>query len=135
ERPVTAGGGAAGDDVVVAADLGGSWRPGYGGRQWDSTTSRTPAELRAHAELGRGWRPAAAEDVSMAGLVGTLGMLAEARGTGADLDIAAVPAPGGAALADWLTCFPGFAVVAADRPSEAGRTRSPERPGTAAGTV
>jgi AIR synthase-related protein len=135
KRPVTAGGGAVGDDVVVAADVGGSWRPGYAGRQWDSTTSRTPDQLRAQAELVRRWRPAAAKDVSMAGLVGTLGMLAEASGVGADLEIAAVPAPGGVALADWMTCFPGFAVVAADRPAGAGRTRSSGRPGTAAGTV
>jgi putative N-acetyltransferase (TIGR04045 family) len=138
ERAVPAGGGAVGDDVVVAADLGGSWRPGYAGRQWDSTTSRTPAELRAQAGLVARWRPAAAKDVSMAGLVGTLGMLAEASGAGADLEIAAVPAPGGVSLADWLACFPGFAVVAADRPAPPDRRSAgapPPGPGTAAGTV
>ena len=48
----------------------------------------------------------------MAGLVGTIGMLAEASGTGATIDVAAIPRPD-AQLADWLTCFPGFAVVAA----------------------
>ena len=36
-------------------------------------------------------RPAAAKDVSMAGLAGTLGMLAEASGCQAVLDVAAVP--------------------------------------------
>ena len=75
----------------------------------------------------------------MAGLVGTLGMLAEASGAGADLDVAAVPAPGGVTLADWLACFPGFAVVAADRraPADPGSAGAPPpaRPGTAAGTV
>jgi hypothetical protein len=52
----------------------------------------------------------------MAGLVGTLGMLAEASGTGAVLDVAAVPRPGGAGLADWATCFPGFALLTAAEP-------------------
>lgn len=128
DRPVPAGGGRPGDDVVVAADLGGGWRPGYVGRQWDSTTARTPADLRAQARLVGEWRPDAAKDVSMAGLVGTLGMLAEASGAGAELDLAGVPVPAGAAPADWLSCFPGFGVVAAQR---AGRPL----PGTAAGTV
>ena len=60
--------------------------------------------------------PAAAKDVSMAGTVGTLGMLAEASGCGAVLDVAAVPKPAAATTADWLSCFPGFAMLTADRP-------------------
>ena len=52
----------------------------------------------------------------MAGTVGTLAMLAEASGTGAELDVATVPRPAGVGLADWLTCFPGFALLLADRP-------------------
>jgi thiamine monophosphate kinase len=59
-------------------------------------------------------RPAAAKDVSMAGIAGTLGMLAEASGCGAVLDVAAVPRPAGdASMGDWLTCFPGFAMLTA----------------------
>jgi selenophosphate synthetase-related protein len=70
------------------------------------------------ATLSR-WRPAAAKDVSMAGLVGTLGMLAEASGCGAELDVAAVPRPPAASarMSDWLTCFPGFALVTAGGPA------------------
>ena len=122
--PVPAAGGRPGMAVRLTADLGGTWRPGYTGRQWDSTSTRTPAELRAMvAAIGPeavarnpGTRPAAAKDVSMAGVVGTLGMLAEASGTGAVLDVAAVPRPVGATVADWLTCFPGFALLTADEP-------------------
>ncbi|MYX61319.1 AIR synthase, partial [Streptomyces sp. SID8382] len=61
-------------------------------------------------------RPAAAKDVSMAGVAGTLGMLAEASGCRAVLDVAAVPRPREAAMGDWLTCFPGFAMLTADAP-------------------
>jgi len=61
-------------------------------------------------------RPAAAKDVSMAGIAGTLGMLAEASGCGAVLDVARVPRPAGATIGDWLTCFPGFAMLTAGGP-------------------
>lgn len=123
--PVPAGGGRVGDVVSLLADLGGQWRPGYSGRQWDSTSTRSPAELQSMVGALRRTPPAAAKDVSMAGLVGTLAMLAEASGTGAVVDVAAVPRPPGAAIADWLTCFPGFALLTADRPGAVPPTAPP----------
>ena len=117
-RPVPAGGGRPGHRVRLTADLGGDWRPGYTGRQWDSTSRRSPDELAAMVGAigpAAAHRPAAAKDVSMAGLVGTLGMLAEAGGTGAVLDVAAVPRPAAATAGDWFTCFPGFGLLTADR--------------------
>ncbi|HET6952776.1 MAG TPA: MSMEG_0567/sll0787 family protein [Acidimicrobiales bacterium] len=119
ERLVPGGGGCPGDPVSVVADLSGGWRPGYGGRQWDSTTGRTAADLARLGSVLSRCRPAAAKDVSMAGLVGTLGMLAEASGCGAEVDVAAVPRPPGAGLGDWLTCFPGFGLVVAGEPPSA----------------
>ncbi|SHH55302.1 putative N-acetyltransferase, MSMEG_0567 N-terminal domain family [Jatrophihabitans endophyticus] len=113
-QPVPAGGGRAGDVVSLTADLGGGWRPGHTGRQWDSTSIRRTPELRAMGGMVARTAPAAAKDVSMAGVVGTLGMLAEASGCGAVLDVAAVPTPAGATTADWLGCFPGFAMLTAD---------------------
>jgi len=115
-HPVPGGGGRPGDTVRVVADLSGGWRPGYGGRQWDSTSTRSADELRRLVGTLQRVRPRAAKDVSMAGLVGTLAMLAEASGCGAALDVAAVPRPAAAQLADWLTCFPGFALVTAGGP-------------------
>ncbi|MET3960676.1 putative N-acetyltransferase (TIGR04045 family) [Marmoricola sp. OAE513] len=114
DSPVPGGGGQAGQRLRVTADLGGAWRPGYGGSQWDSSSTRTPAEMRALAGVVPALHPTAAKDVSMSGLVGTTGMLAEASGCGAVLDVADVPAPSAAAPGDWLTCFPGFAVVTAE---------------------
>lgn len=113
--PVPAGGGAPGDELRLTADVTGSWRPGYHGLQWDSTSGRSPADLARLAGLVGAARPRAAKDVSMAGIVGTVGMLAEAGGTGAELDVAAVPAPDSADTAAWLTCFPGYAMLTADR--------------------
>lgn len=112
-RPVPGGGGRPGQRIRLTADLGGRWRPGYRGRQWDSTSHRSPAELRQLQTYVARARPAAAKDVSMAGIAGTLGMLAEAGGCGAVLDVARVPRPAGATVGDWFTCFPGFAMLTA----------------------
>jgi selenophosphate synthetase-related protein len=65
--------------------------------------------------VGAAW-PAAAKDVSMAGIAGTLGMLAEASGCGAILDVALIPRPAGTTTGDWLTCFPGFGMLTAGPP-------------------
>ncbi len=117
--PVPGGGGRPGDTLRLTADLGGGWRPGYTGTQWDSSSTRTAAELRSLAEVVPGLRPTAAKDVSMSGLVGTAGMLAEASGCRAVLDVADIPTPGAATTGDWLTCFPGFAVISAERSAAA----------------
>lgn len=113
--PIAAGGGSPGDDIRLTADVTGSWRPGYHGQQWDSTSGRNSDDLALLARLVGEMRPRAAKDVSMAGVVGTVGMLAEAGGTGAEIDVAAVPKPAGADTAAWLTCFPGYAMLTADR--------------------
>jgi putative N-acetyltransferase (TIGR04045 family) len=113
-RPIRAGGGLPGHAVTITADLTGRWRPGYTGRQWDSTTGRRTADLRAMLALTGRLAPCSAKDVSMAGIVGTLGMLAESSGCAAELEVAAVPRPAGVSAGDWLTCFPGFAMVTTD---------------------
>ena len=61
----------------------------------------------------------------MAGIAGTLGMLAEASGCGAVLDVPAVPRPAGVSTGDWLTCFPGFAMLTADEPGAAALPAGP----------
>ena len=127
--PVPAGGGRPGHVISLTADTHGRWRPGHTGQQWDSTTTRTAEELSQMTSTVARTRPAAAKDVSMAGVVGTLGMLAEASGCAAVLDVAAVPRPTAASTGDWLTCFPGFAMLTADLP---GRPAAPAGPATTA---
>ena len=118
-RAVPGGGARPGQTLRVTADLGGGWRPGYTGAQWDSSSHRTSDQLRALAHVVPALEPTAAKDVSMSGLVGTTGMLAEASGCRAVLDVESIPAPEGASAGDWLTCFPGFAMVTAEHhPSE-----------------
>jgi putative N-acetyltransferase (TIGR04045 family) len=128
-HPVPGGGGRPGHHVRLTVDLGGDWRAGYQGRQWDSTTHRRTGELCAMTGAVAAARPAAAKDVSMAGIAGTLGMLAEASGCAAVLDVAAIPRPPQASMGDWMTCFPGYAMLTADEP---GRPTPPAGPATSA---
>jgi AIR synthase-related protein len=122
--PVAGGGGRVHDELTLTADTSGGWRPGAAGTQWDSTSSRSAEELRALHRLVAEAQPRAAKDVSMAGVVGTAGMLAEASGCGADIEVATVPSPVAAPMGDWLTCFPGFGMLTADAPG-ASRMTSP----------
>ena len=117
--PVPASGGRPGQAVTLTADLAGGWRPGYAGRQWDSTSRRTRDELIPMLDAVALAQPQAAKDVSMAGIVGTLGMLAEASGCGAELEVSTVPRPPAAQVGDWLTCFPGYAMLTCDAPDAA----------------
>lgn len=126
-RPVPGSGMRPGHAVALTADTEGGWRPGYGGTQWDSTSWREPAELRAMLDAVPAARPPAAKDVSMAGIVGTLGMMAEAGGCGAELDVAAVRRPAGVRAGDWLTCFPGFAMLSSAPPGVAPPAGGPAR--------
>jgi putative N-acetyltransferase (TIGR04045 family) len=114
--PVRAGAATVGDELNYTVDLHGRWRSGFVGAQWDSTSHRDSAELREMAGTVAVARPRAAKDVSMAGLIGTIGMMAEAAGTGAVVEVAAVPRPAGAGVADWISCFPGFGMITADAP-------------------
>ncbi|MBV9141560.1 MAG: AIR synthase [Pseudonocardiales bacterium] len=114
--PIRGGGGRPGQRIWLTVDTAGGWRPGYTGRQWDSTSARRTPELRAMLGSVAAARPAAAKDVSMAGLVGTLGMLAEASGCRGVLEVAAVPRPAQVSVGDWFTCFPGFGMLTADAP-------------------
>ena len=123
-NPIPGGGGRAGHAVSVSVDTTGGWHPRYSGVQWDSTSGRSGEELRAMAGMVAHAAPDAAKDISMAGLVGTLGMMAEASGCGAVLDVADIPIPAYVQAGDWLTCFPGFGMLTADRPGE-GRMSSP----------
>jgi selenophosphate synthetase-related protein len=78
---------------------------------FDERGDRLAGDVRLLARLAAEGTVAAAKDVSMAGLIGSLAMLLEANRLGVEVDLDAVPRPAGVALADWLACFPCFAFV------------------------
>jgi len=71
-HPIRGGGGRPGQRIRLTVDTAGGWRRGYAGRQWDSSSRRRTPELRTMLASVAMARPAAAKDVSMAGLAGTL---------------------------------------------------------------
>lgn len=111
---------APGQDLVFACCTDGEMRSDFG--FFSTLRSRGPRladDIRLPAEAARRGLAAAARDVSMAGIVGSLAMLLEYRRLGADMDLDRLPAPAGVDLNRWLTCFPAYAFwFTTDRPEE-----------------
>jgi len=101
-----------GQHVLACIDLAGRFRGDTA--NFDALDSVEPQIVRERLELlpqlAEAGLVGAGKDISMAGLLGTLLMLLETSGCGAELDLAAVPAPG-AALGQarrWLEAFPSY---------------------------
>ena len=76
---------------------------------FDERGEQLGGDVRLLAEgASRGW-VAAAKDVSMAGLVGSLAMLLECNRLGVTVDLDALPVLAGVSLEQWPCCFPCFA--------------------------
>jgi len=112
DRPLSARAAAPGQSLVVAACVDGKMRADFPFfPSFDERGDRLAGDVRLLAEgASAGW-VAAAKDVSMAGLVGSLAMLLECNQLGAALDLDALPVPAGVTLRDWLLCFPCFAFL------------------------
>lgn len=99
--------------LLAAVDLRGQFREPY--PWWDASSAAPPERLRADLELlpllAETGLCAAAKDISMAGLVGTVLMLLETSGLGGVIDIRTIPCPPDIALERWLCCFPSYGFV------------------------
>jgi selenophosphate synthetase-related protein len=111
-RPLSARAAAPGQSLVFAACLDGRMRDDFPFfPSFEERGGRLAGDVRLLAEgASAGW-VAAAKDVSMAGLVGSLAMLLECNRLGASLDLDALPVPAGVTLRQWLACFPCFAFL------------------------
>lgn len=101
-----------GQSLVFACALGGTMRtdfPFYAA--FEQRGSRCAGDVRLLAQIAGSGACVAAKDVSMAGIVGSLGMLLEWSGRGAVLDLDALPRPSDVPVANWLNCFPSFAFL------------------------
>jgi uncharacterized protein YdcH (DUF465 family) len=97
---------------VVAAVTEGTMRDDFPFfRSFDERDTRLAGDVRTLAEVAATGACVAAKDVSMAGILGSLGMLLEANRLGVIVDLDALPAPAGVDLIRWLTCFPCFAFL------------------------
>jgi selenophosphate synthetase-related protein len=98
-----------GHDLVVAACTNGAMREDYPFfRSFDERGSDLADDVRLLHEIANAGLAAAAKDISMAGLVGSLAMLLEWGTFGADVDLETLPAPDAVSLARWCNCFPCY---------------------------
>lgn len=108
-RPLSVSRAAPGQSLMVAACLDGEMRVDFPFfRAFESRRSRMAADIRILPELAASGDVVAAKDVSMAGLLGTLGMLLEQHKLGVQVDLSLLPTPASVELARWLTCFPSY---------------------------
>jgi hypothetical protein len=117
-RPITSFDAQPGDSLLVATDLRGRFRDPF--PWWDASTHADTGRLRSNmdimAELADRKLLTAAKDISMAGVVGTAMMLAEASTVGCSIDLDCLPRPEAVPLERWLAAFPSFGFVMTARP-------------------
>ena len=107
-----------GDSVVAAIDLNGRVHPSCA-LNWDSVTMKSAAEVRAQIavmeEIGKKHLVTAGKDISNPGIIGTLGMLLEVSGKGADIDLDQIPKPDLAknnlTFELWVRMYPGMGFI------------------------
>jgi len=110
-----------GDDVVLAIDLDGRVHPSCD-LNWDTTYLKDASIVRDQAssmvELGEKKLLTAGKDVSNPGIIGTLGMLLEVSGVGADVDMGAMPKPEALEYDHWLKMYPGMGFIVTCKPGD-----------------
>jgi hypothetical protein len=109
----------AGDDIVLAIDLDGRVHPSCD-LNWDSTYFKDPQIVRKQVssmvELAENKLLTAGKDVSNPGIIGTLGMLLEVSGVGADVDMSVMPKPQSLEYEHWLKMYPGMGFIVTCKP-------------------
>ena len=121
DRPLSARAAQPGQSLVFAGCIDGTMRADFPFfPSFDERGEHLAGDVRLLAEgAAAGW-VAAAKDVSMAGLVGSLAMLLECNQLGVTLDLDALPVPAGVPLAEWVICFPCFAFLLCVPPGSEG---------------
>jgi hypothetical protein len=107
-----------GDSIVMAIDLAGRVHPSCF-LNWDSVTMKSKEVVRAQIalmkEIGRKHLVTAGKDISNPGIIGTLGMLLEVSGKGAEIDLGKIPKPDLAAnnmtFEQWVKMYPGMGFI------------------------
>lgn len=111
---ITSGGAQAGDRVLVAMDLDGKPHPKFY-LNWDTTTFKSKElvqeQIKALNKVAQKHLLTAGKDISNPGTLGTLGMLLEASGVGASVELEKIPRPASIPWEDWLKMYPGAGFV------------------------
>ncbi len=107
-----------GDDVIFVMDLDGRFTPGLP-YSWDTTSHKNALKVRTRLHSLHRLTPSltAGKDISNPGALGTLGMLLESSGVGAEVDVGLIPRPDKVQSEQWLTAYQGCGFVVTARPS------------------
>jgi len=112
----------AGDKLLMAIDLDGAYFRDY--PFWNASTTSTPEKLRRNMrlmhEIAEAGLCRAAKDISMGGIIGTLGMFMRTSRAGARIDLDRVPLPQGVDLLKWLVSFPSYGYLLAAKEKHVG---------------
>jgi selenophosphate synthetase-related protein len=103
---------APGQSLLLAGCVEGTMRadfPFFG--SFDARAGDLAGDVRTMAAVAASGAAVAAKDVSMAGILGSLGMLLECHTLGVTVDLDSLPRPANVALVDWLGCFPCLAFL------------------------
>jgi selenophosphate synthetase-related protein len=137
DRPLSAQSARPGQSLLVGCCVEGQMRPDFPFfPSFEERGGELAGDVRLLAEgAAAGW-VAAAKDVSMAGLIGSLAMLLECNRLGVSVDLDALPLPAGVTVEQWVTCFPCLAFLLCVPPGrEADCLRAFGRRGLAAARV
>ena len=111
---ITSGGARVGDQVIIAIDLDGKPHEKFS-LNWDTTTFKSSQlvqdQIRAMNIIARKHLVTAGRDISNPGTLGTLGMLLEASGGGASIELERIPRSENVPWEDWLKMYPGAGFV------------------------
>ena len=108
---------APGQSLLFAGCIEGTMRPDFPFfGSFDARGGDLASDVRTLAALAADGAAAAAKDVSMAGILGSLGMLLECGGLGVTVDLDALPRPPEVGMVAWLGCFPCLAFLLCARP-------------------
>jgi len=104
-----------GQSLALMYNPDGKWLEEFG--FWNSLPGRTGPEQIGDLELlpraAESGLVAAGKDVSMSGIAGTVLMMAEASGVGAEIDLEKVPVPDGIQVDRWLLAYLSFGFLLA----------------------
>jgi uncharacterized protein len=103
-----------GDKVIIAIDIDGEVHPQFD-LNWDTTTMKSDELVQAQIEvmnkIGSEKLVTAGKDISNPGTLGTLGMLLEASGAGATVELGKIPRNESVEWEQWLKLYPGAGFV------------------------
>jgi hypothetical protein len=114
---VLSSGASEGDTVIFAMDLDGKFTEGIP-YSWDTTSKKSGSVVKKQLMTMHRVAPylTAGKDISNPGALGSLGMMLEASGKGARVDLARIPRPSMVEPLQWLTAYQSCGFVMTCKP-------------------